>query len=63
MVVGCSLGVLQEGMTMMLDLIMELVAACDNKDKERAYRKLERVGVDRVTADEMAAEFYTKGSV
>lgn len=43
---------------MLMDLVMELVEAVDPKDKEKAYRKLERVGVDRITADAMAAEFY-----
>jgi hypothetical protein len=40
---------------MLMDLVMELVTATDPKDKERAYRKLEKVGVDRTTADVMAA--------
>ena len=43
---------------MLMDLVMELVEAVDPKDKEKAYRKLEKVGVDRRTADDMAAEFY-----
>lgn len=43
---------------MLMDLVMELVTAVDPKDKERVYRKLEKVGVDRITADVMAAEFY-----
>jgi hypothetical protein len=43
---------------MLMDLVMELVTATDEKDKERAYRKLEKVGVDRITADIMAAEFW-----
>ncbi|MBR3972951.1 MAG: hypothetical protein IKJ99_03225 [Oscillospiraceae bacterium] len=43
---------------MLMDLVMELVEAVDPKDKEKAYRKLEKVGVDRRTADVMAAEFY-----
>lgn len=43
---------------MLADLVMELVIAVDPKDKERAYRELEKVGVDRRTADVMAAEFY-----
>lgn len=46
---------------MLMDLVMELVTATDEKDKERAYRKLERVGVDRITADIMAAEFWKDG--
>lgn len=47
---------------MLMDLVMELVEAVDPKDKERAYRKLEKVGVDRRTADVMAAEFYKEGT-
>ena len=43
---------------MLMDLIMALVEAVDPKDKEKAYRRLEKVGVDRKTADIMAAEFY-----
>lgn len=46
---------------MLMDLVMELVTATDEKDKERAYRKLEKVGVDRKTADIMAAEFWKEG--
>lgn len=47
---------------MLMDLVMELVEAVDPKDKEKAYRKLEKVGVDRRTADAMAAEFYKEGA-
>ena len=43
---------------MLIDLVMDLVAAVEPKEKERAYRRLERVGVDRVSADVMAAEFW-----
>ena len=43
---------------MLMDLVMALVEAVDPKDKEKAYRKLEKIGVDRRTADIMAAEFY-----
>ena len=43
---------------MMMDLVMDLVQAIDPKEKEKAYRRLERIGVDRDTADVMAAEFY-----
>lgn len=46
---------------MLMDLVMELVTATDPKDKELAYRKLEKVGVDRITADVMAAEFWKEG--
>jgi hypothetical protein len=42
---------------MLQDLIMDLLTAGDEKDKERAYRRLERVGVDRKTADVMAAGY------
>ena len=43
---------------MLMDLVLALVEAVDPKDKEKAYRRLEKVGVDRKTADIMAAEFY-----
>lgn len=43
---------------MLMDLVIDLVQAVDPKEKERAYRRLEKVGVDRATADVMAAEFY-----
>lgn len=43
---------------MLMDLVMALVTAGDQKEKERAYRNLEKVGVDRITADVMATEFY-----
>ena len=43
---------------MMGELIMALLTAGCRQDKERAYRRLEKVGVDRRTADVMASEFY-----
>lgn len=43
---------------MLGDLIMDLLTAADRKEKEKAYRRLEKVGVDRRTADVMASEFY-----
>ena len=43
---------------MMGELIMALLTAGCRQDKERAYRNLERAGIDRKTADMMAAEFY-----
>lgn len=43
---------------MLMELVMDLVTAVELQDKERAYRRLERMGVDRKTANEMAAEFY-----
>lgn len=48
---------------MMLDLLMELLTAGDAEEKERAYRRLEWVGVDRAASDEMAAEFYNEWGV
>lgn len=45
---------------MLMDLVMDLVVAVDPQDKERAYRRLEKAGIDRATADSMAAEFYTE---
>ena len=43
---------------MLMNLVMALVEAIEPKEKGKAYRNLERVGVDRRTADVMAAEFY-----
>lgn len=40
------------------ELIMELLTAGDEQEKARAYHKLERAGIDRQTADSMAAEYY-----
>lgn len=42
---------------MLFDLLMNLITAGDPEDREAAYRQLEKVGVDRMTADIMAAEF------
>ena len=42
---------------MLQDLIMELVCAVDNDDKELAYKKLEKIGVDRITANDIVKEF------
>lgn len=44
------------------DLIIALLIAGDKKEKERAYRNLERVGIDRATADVIAAEYYQPGA-
>ena len=46
---------------MLYELIMLLLTAGDAEEKEKAYRKLERVGVDRRTADVMAEEYYKGG--
>lgn len=43
---------------MLFDLIMDLLTAGDAKEKEKAYRRLEKVGMDRMTADTLAKEFY-----
>ena len=45
---------------MLYDMIMDLLTAGDKKDRERAYRRLERVGVDRRTADVISKEFMPK---
>ena len=42
---------------MLIDFIMNLLEAVSPEDKEKAYRNLERIGVDRITADVIAAEF------
>lgn len=41
---------------MLADLIMALRAAKTAEEKEKAYRQLERVGMDRMTANIVAAE-------
>lgn len=47
---------------MLQDLIMGLLEAVDEDDRKEAYRRLERMGVDRETADEMAAHYYKGGT-
>lgn len=41
---------------MLADLLKALAEAGSKKEKEKAYRNLERVGMDRMTADVMVAE-------
>jgi len=41
---------------MLQELIINLLSAGDKKEKEKAYRQLEKVGVDRRTADVLAHE-------
>ena len=41
---------------MLYDLLIDLICASTPQDKERAYRNLERVGVDRATANILAAD-------
>ena len=41
---------------MLSDLIMALRSAKTAEEKEKAYRQLERGGMDRMTADIVAAE-------
>lgn len=33
------------------DMIMEVVRAKDDKEREKAYRRLEKVGMDRMTVN------------
>lgn len=47
---------------MVMELILNLLEAGGKCEKEKAYRRLERFGVDRATADVMAAEFYKEGT-
>ena len=47
---------------MLMELVMQLVSAADPSDKERAYRSIERSGVDRGTADAMAEDFRKGGT-
>lgn len=43
------------------DMIMEVVRAKDDKEREKAYRRLEKVGMDRMTVNvvirDMAAQY------
>lgn len=41
---------------MLADLLKALAEAEGKKEKEKAYRTLERVGMDRMTADVMITE-------
>ena len=44
---------------MLMDMLMDLITAKDAEDMdgaERAYKALERVGVDKMTADTLLAE-------
>ncbi len=41
---------------MLSDLIIDLITAKTEKEREIAYRNLEKVGVDRMTADLIARE-------
>lgn len=47
---------------MLQELIMGLLIAVDEDDKEGAYLRLEQAGVDRKTADEMVAHYYEGGA-
>lgn len=44
---------------MLEDMLLAVVNAKDNKEKETAYKNLERVGIDRRTANVLVNE-YTK---
>ena len=41
---------------MLSDMIADLITAKTEKERETAYRNLENVGVDRMTADLLARE-------
>ena len=41
---------------MLSDLITDLIRAKTPKEKEAAYRRLEKLGVDRFTAEELRKE-------
>lgn len=41
---------------MFSDLINELINAKSDNETERAYKRLEKIGVDRVTADVLVKE-------
>lgn len=44
---------------MLYDLLIDLICASTKHDKELAYKNLERVGVDRATANVLADEIKT----
>ena len=46
---------------MLSDMIDDLVRADCPQEKEAAYRQLEKLGVDRITADVIADERYIFG--
>ena len=48
---------------MLQELLMDLVTATDPKEKEKAYRRLERIGVDRLTAKVLEKEFQEGGEL
>lgn len=39
------------------DLIMSLILAEDDRERERVYKRLEKRGIDRLSANLIAAEF------
>ena len=41
---------------MLYDLLVDLICSSTPKDKERAYQQLERIGVDRATANALAVD-------
>lgn len=41
---------------MLSDMIVDLITAKTEKERETAYKNLEKVGVDRMTADLIARE-------
>ena len=43
-------------MEILYDFLVNLICASTPQDQERAYRKLERIGVDRTTASTLAAD-------
>ena len=40
------------------DMISDIINAANAKEREKAYRILERVGMDRYTANVLAKELY-----
>lgn len=44
----------------MYEMLVDLITASTKKDKERAYARLERVGVDRMTANVLAKGIYSE---
>lgn len=42
---------------MLQELIWNLITAPDDRAKRKCYKALERVGIDKATADAIAAEY------
>ena len=48
---------------MLSDMISALAKATTEKEKERAYRKLEKMGMDRMSANIVVREMKKRGEI